>query len=228
MGSSQVLSRNTFRVPLANVSNFARVQLTVLSSLANHVLHVVCGRTKEQVIGSYTVADIAPVANLQIFWDWAIVQLPRYTMRLLCCLSGVKSAVAVNRYRPNPQPAVSRFIDLAPELFSQAEPVTQSETALTTKLGRIPKRGRRDTELTVTLLAGSYNLFSSACSVSTQARAIQRAALEGRRRYVKVLRTLLTGSQDSCYVSISHAAYVSIVRGLVRLAPALTLPVQAV
>jgi hypothetical protein len=229
MSSSQILSRNTFNVALANISNLVRVQLTILPSLLGAVLHVVSGCTEKQVIGSDAVPSVALVTNLKTFWDASKVNFPREAMRLAHgALRVLKQTVTMDSDSSGPQPARVGLIDLAPELFLHGQYIAKAEALATTELGRAPERRRKYGKRLTALFAGSGNFFYPASFVLAGARAVQRPALESGRRYAEVARTLLTGAWDSCYVSISHAVYVSIVEGVVRLASTQPLSARAV
>lgn len=215
------------RVLLSDFSDRIGIQFTVLASLLGAVLHVVGSRTKKQVLRVYAITNVALVTNLEVIRNWPKVDFPRNPMGLIHGSFGkLQQPISVTVISTRPKPASYGFIDLAPEFLLKGQSLIKPMTALTAKLP-VTFRWQTD-ELFTALLAGFQTSWNYASSIFTCAGAKQRAVAQRRWWDTEALKTVGADSFYSCYVSISHAAYVSIVEGLVRLVRAFTLPVRAV
>jgi hypothetical protein len=225
--SSKNLNGNAVGIPPPNLPDYIGVQLMCVSTLLRAVLHIVFASTHKQMFRIYAVANVAFVAYVKSVGYRAVMNFPRDAVGLTVgSFRILQRAVSGDSDCPDPKPASLGFLDLAPKLFFQRECLAEAET-FTPAVFKVRTR-RKDLERGSALQASFGDLFDHAGRVFAGSRAIQRSTLQSGRRYAEIFRTVLTGSGNSCYVSISHAAYVSIVRGLVRLAPAFNVPVRAI
>lgn len=95
------------------------------SALINHIVRVVCGCPKKQVIGVATLPVIALMTYIKTIWYWPIREFPRHAVGLIVLLASHKMTPTVFFYSGLPFPTLGwrANFHLAPKTFFKCKTV---------------------------------------------------------------------------------------------------------
>ena len=145
--SSNCLLRQTIRQHLTNVQNLFVIQnrlpirrsfAACLSAFGIHIQNIILGRAKKEVVRVDTITNIAFMAHVQTFWDWAEMQFITQAMNIRSAGYVVHRAVSAISIS-SPQPTGVGFYNTLPKPLSSRQffwsVIDNMRVAIQTKTG---------------------------------------------------------------------------------------------